>query len=130
MPVPDRIIRGVPRKQKLTPQEKKSRSLALDRRNVYGANDKASRKIVPRRKQIGQMELRRTVAQRLTARTPVDADVAEAIDADVRDVQAQKNAKRFKKAPDRPLRDALAGYTLNLGLAEIRAKRRPRPPRP
>ena len=129
MPVSDRIIRGMPRKQNLTPQEKKSRSLALDRRNVYGANDKASRKIVPRRKRVGQMDLRRTIAQRLRARMPVDAHAAEVIDAEVRDIQAQKSAKRFSKAPDSPFRDALAGYTLNRGLAAIRAKRRTLPPK-
>ena len=123
------IIRAVPRKLVRTPQEKKSLSLSRDRRNVYGANDKTSRKIVPRRKQVGQMDLRRTIAQRLRARRPVDAHAAEVMDAEVRDVQAQKSAKRFKKAPDSPLRDALAGYTLNLGLAEIRAKRRTLPPK-
>ena len=33
-----------------TPQEKKRLSLAKDRRNVYGENDKASRKNIPRAK--------------------------------------------------------------------------------
>jgi hypothetical protein len=30
-----------------SPQQKKLASLALDRRNVYGENDKASRKLIP-----------------------------------------------------------------------------------
>jgi len=75
------------------------------------------------------MDLRRTIAKRLRERPPVDRSSAESMEADVRDAQAQKEVKRFKKAPDRALKDALAGYTLNLGLAEIRAKRRTLPPK-
>jgi hypothetical protein len=37
-------------RRRLSPQEKKRMSLDKDRRNVYGENDKASRKNIPRAK--------------------------------------------------------------------------------
>lgn len=50
-----------------SPQEKKALSLVRDRRNVFGENDKASRKNIPRARQRGHMKLRRGVKQALRA---------------------------------------------------------------
>ena len=87
-----------------TPQNKKELSLRKDRRNVYGENDKASRKAIPRRKQRGQMEARREVNQVLsTAPLAKSQDEIEQIASNLRSVELAKKRKRFKKVPDQPL---------------------------
>ena len=54
----------MPRKR-LTPQEKKIRSYQKDRRNRYGQNDKASRKVIPARKARVNRVFRRDTKQAL-----------------------------------------------------------------
>jgi hypothetical protein len=87
-----------------TPQDKKRLSLTRDRRNTYGENDKASRKAIPRRKQLGQMQLRRGIKQELASATGAitDADSDETAERVV-GVQAVKKRRLFKKRPDEPL---------------------------
>lgn len=87
-----------------TPQEKKRLSLKRDRRNVYGENDKASRKAIPRRKRLGQKQLRRGINQALS---PLGGkaieDHLDQVASEVNAVQAAKKHKLFKKSPDQPL---------------------------
>jgi hypothetical protein len=87
----------VPRK---SPQAKKRLSYLKDRRNSYGESDKASRKAIPRRKQIQSQNERRVVRQALAkASTP---DLEDRLD------DATAKARRLRKEgwakePDTPL---------------------------
>ncbi|HUB50810.1 MAG TPA: hypothetical protein VL986_01500 [Terracidiphilus sp.] len=87
-----------------TPKQKKLASLALDRRNVYGGNDKASRKGIPRSKQMSHQSLRRA-AKRPLLKTELlaDEDSANRVEFDVKSALAQSKRKSFKKRPDAPL---------------------------
>ncbi len=87
-----------------TPQQKKLASLALDRRNVYGENAKASRKLIPRGKQSSQQTLR-SAAKRPLLNTEMlaDEDVASRAEFDVQSAVIQAKRKSFKKEPDAPL---------------------------
>ena len=87
-----------------TPQQKKLASLALDRRNVYGENDKASRKSIPRGKQSSQQALR-SAAKRplLNTELLVDEDSANRAEFEVQSAVIQAKRKSFKKEPDAPL---------------------------
>jgi hypothetical protein len=64
------------------PKEKKRLSLALDRRNRYGENSKASRKGIQRGKQLRHMDERRTVGEVLT-RLKGDAQEEQATEAEL-----------------------------------------------
>jgi hypothetical protein len=87
-----------------SPQQKKRLSLRRDRRNVYGENDKASRKNVPRAKQRSQMKVRRAVSQALAkVRGEVDDSVALEADAQARVRIEALGQTSFKKMRDRPL---------------------------
>jgi hypothetical protein len=103
-PIISVVLRKTPNQ---TPQEKKRLSLTRDRRNAYGANDKASRRLVPRSRQMGQKRLRRAVTQELSQPITTNEDVADAIGADAADAHASKTRRRFKKVPDQPLAEAL-----------------------
>jgi hypothetical protein len=93
-----------------TPKQKKLASLALDRRSVYGENDKASRKLIPRRKQEGNQELRRVANQPLqTLGGQVNDDQADTAEATVAEALIDKRRKGFKKKSDAPLGNYLAG---------------------
>lgn len=95
-----------------TPQEKKATSLLHDCRNVYRENDKASRKLVPRRKQEGQQHLRRDVKQALNhVASALSEDEIETIEADAKIREIQGNRDRFKKKPDAPLAGILRQRT-------------------
>jgi len=87
-----------------TPRQKKLAVLAWDRRNVYGENDKASRKSIPRSKQMSQQALRR-VAKRplLNTENLTDEDSATRVESDVKCAVIQAKRKAFKKRPDAPL---------------------------
>ena len=91
-----------------SPQDKKKLSLELDRRNLYGENDKASRKGIRRGKQRSHMEERRTTkAPLLAVKGVLDDD--SAVDAELKIRQALIQAKRvsFKKTPDLALKEVL-----------------------
>jgi hypothetical protein len=100
-------------------REEKEKSLAHDRRNVYGENQKASRKNIPLAKQRSHQSVRRATKRALS----VSGDVGEERAAD-----AQFNAtseeiahkrKRFKKRPDASLN------AIFKGLPEARGKKPP-----
>ena len=87
-----------------TPREKKLASLALDRRNVYGENDKSSSKNIPLSKQHSHQALRRAANQPLQGLTGlVEEDAANQAESDVRTAVIAKKRRGFKKSPDAPL---------------------------
>ena len=94
----------MPRKQK-SPQEKKRDSYLKDRRNTYGENAKASRKLIPKRKAMGSRALRR-IANQALAEAAALAD-PEIVDALIRRLK-RKRRGGWKKVPDQPLRVAIA----------------------
>lgn len=88
-----------------TPQEKKRLSLAKDRRNTYGENDKASRKNIPRTKSRVNRANRHQDAVTLTGVIGVpDAIVEDAIEQKV----LGRRRKAWRKWPDQPLGKVLA----------------------
>jgi hypothetical protein len=92
-----------------TPREKKLASLALDSRNVYGENDKASRKGIPRGKQRSHQSLRRAAKRPLqNLSTQQEEDDLVRAEAEVKDREIQAKRKAFKKRPDAPLSALLA----------------------
>lgn len=83
-----------------TPQEKKALSYAKDRRNDYGANDKASRKSIPKRKAAVNRAYRHKVETELKhVRVVENIEDTSAIDDAVRSVKKSN----WKKWPDAPL---------------------------
>jgi hypothetical protein len=87
-----------------TPQEKKALSYAKDRRNLYGENDKSSRKAIPLRKRLVNRANRHQVQQAL-------AGAVGAPDPEAVQVRAQgKRPKRWRKWPDVPLAEVVAHH--------------------
>jgi hypothetical protein len=87
-----------------SPQEKKTLSLDRDRRNVFGENDKASRKNISRARQRGHMKLRRNVRQALRkARAEFDNQAADDAESILRDRSERSGKRPFEKTPDLPL---------------------------
>jgi len=86
------------------PREKKRLSLERDRRNTFRENDKASRKAIPRRKQLSRMRIRRTANQAL-AMIKGDVDESRAMEAEalVKTKSIVLRRTGFEKTPDRPL---------------------------
>lgn len=92
-----------------SPQDKKSASLDRDRRNNYGENDKASRKAIPRNKQIGRQAERRAANRPVSAlKGNIEDDVANAAEMQSRAQIVLQKRNGFRKRPDIPLRDILA----------------------
>ena len=87
-----------------SPCEKKSLSLERDRRNIFGENSKASRKAIPRRKQLSHMGERRAISQILShlRESAEERDVSEA-DVLAKAQVIERKHKAFKKSPDSPL---------------------------
>ncbi len=83
-----------------TPQEKKELSYAKDRRNNYGANDKASRKAIPMRKALVNKAYRHEVNGVL--KQAVNLRDSEQV-ADVGDEVRSVGRSNWKKSPDAPL---------------------------
>ena len=93
----------------IDPQEKKRLSLALDRRNAYGENDKSSRKNIPKSKAIGHRIERRVVAEVLShGHISLSQDQATAAENTVKTKTRVKKLKGFIKAADRPLSEDVA----------------------
>ena len=87
-----------------TPREKKLASLALDSRNVYGENDKASRKRIPRAKQESHQALRRAAKQPLqNIDSSLEEDDLDRANAAVKESEIHGKRKSFRKKPDAPL---------------------------
>ena len=93
-----------------TPRQKKLASLALDGRNVYWENDKASRKRIPLSKQQSHQATRRAAKNPLFhAESFVDEDCASSAEFNVDSALIQAKRKSFKKRPDAPLGAVLKG---------------------
>jgi len=88
-----------------TPQEKKRLSLQRDRRNVYGANSKASRKAIPLRKRLVNRAERH--AHDLGVKTSASLVDTDAIDPVPRKLRAATH-RGWRKEPDMPLGNVLA----------------------
>jgi hypothetical protein len=87
-----------------SPQEKKALSYARDRRNMYGENDKSSRKNIPLRKRMVNKANRNAVQQQLRQAVGVTAvERAERAEERVRGARR----KTWRKHPDLSLRQAL-----------------------
>ncbi len=86
-----------------TPQEKKALSYARDRRNNFGANDKASRKHIPLRKAQVNRVYRREVNEVLDQVVEQGLDKADELEGTTRNIKR----KDWKKAPDEPLGDVV-----------------------
>jgi hypothetical protein len=86
-----------------SPSEKKRLSLALDRRNTYGENDKASRKAIPLSKARSHRNERRSVLIALAEAPSVPDENVEIVEAKARSVARLKKVSAFRKCPDEPL---------------------------
>ena len=86
----------------LTPQEKKRRSYAKDRRNTYGENSKSSRKAIPERKR-QRSRAERRVEQQILPHALAAEDLLA--DDSVENRIAASHGKRqgWQKSPDQPL---------------------------
>ncbi len=83
-----------------TPQEKKAQSYAKDRRNGYGANDKASRNSIPKRKAVVNRSYRKNISDALKGIVGrIDLEHSNEIEHAVRSVKRSD----WKKYPDIPL---------------------------
>jgi hypothetical protein len=91
-----------------SPQEKKRLSLERDRRNSYRENDKASRKLIPRRKQLSHMKLRRESSQILASlRGSVNVEACDSAELDTKIKSTIARRKSFRKKPDISLGEVL-----------------------
>lgn len=88
-------------KENRGPQEKKALSYAKDRRNAYGENDKAARKLIPLRKAQESRQVRRKVTQELTMLPALDEEAADLIESSVR--QDVHRIGGWRKAADEAL---------------------------
>lgn len=91
----------------MTPQQKKRLSDARDRRNTYGENDKASRRLIPLAKALDIRSERRTQEQRLAHALQTQAQTPDQLDAIENEVRATR-PRTFRKSPDSPLGEVLA----------------------
>jgi hypothetical protein len=92
-----------------SPSEKKLLSLKLDRRNTYGENAKASRKLIQSGKQRQHMNERRSAAEVLRGlKGSVAEDEASNAELLVKTRVLGSRRGGFKKQPDTPLGVILA----------------------
>lgn len=87
-----------------SPQDKKQLSYERDRRNVYGENDKSSRKAIPFRKRAVNKANRHVDHQILLSATGVRDLAADELTDDR--VHGRRR-KRWRKQPDQPLGEIL-----------------------
>jgi hypothetical protein len=106
-----------------TPQEKKALAYEHDRRNRYGQNAKASRKAIPLRKAKTKRAYRKSANQILSAASKTaDLLADDAPENKIAGIQK----KRWRKAPDVSLRDAiLAKKTWRLTRYGRKKRKRP-----
>jgi hypothetical protein len=98
---------GDARKKDRSPQEKKALSYAKDRRNAYGENDKASRKLIPLRKATESRQDRRKVTQEVASLQKLDEEGADVLESSARhDV---RRVGGWTKSADEPLGKVVAG---------------------
>ena len=86
-------------KIKRTPQDKKRLSYKKDCRNVYGENDKSSRKAIHQRKRWVNQSYQRILHQTITEKMQLLEENLETFDHDVLAVRR----KHWKRSPDKPL---------------------------
>ncbi|MEV6773834.1 hypothetical protein AB0N05_34885 [Nocardia sp. NPDC051030] len=83
-----------------SPQEKKQLSYAKDGRNIYGENDKASRKNLPRKRaRVHRANRHKAHEDLLNAIGPVDSEMSDTAEQRLRG----RRPKAFRKMPDMPL---------------------------
>ena len=82
-----------------TPQEKKALSYSKDRRNSYGENDKASRKLIPLRKAQVKRVYRKRINEVLTQIIGGESENVEELESVVKSIRMPE----WKKTPDEPL---------------------------
>jgi hypothetical protein len=92
-------------RQPRSPQEKKRLSYLRDRRNVYGENDKASRKNIPLSKALGIRSMRHEQNQALRGALVAVSDEAM-IEAELK--AKEDNRWWWSKQPDAPLGEVVA----------------------
>jgi hypothetical protein len=93
-------------RRRRTPAEKKQLSYERDHRNVYGENDKASRKWIPLRKRLRARADRRRASQGLTPGViPVDIADGDHLDAEL---LPTRDPHQWEKQPDAPLGQTVA----------------------
>jgi hypothetical protein len=92
-----------------TPGEKKSASLSLDGRNIYGENDKSSRKAIPLRKQLSHQEVRRASKPLTSITSGLEEDELVAAEAKILATEIGAVRSRFRKRPDEPLGAVIKG---------------------
>lgn len=97
-----------------SPQEKKALSYAKDRRNLYGENDKSSRKNIRRNKRIPHRADRHRYHQGLAAAagSSPDNELIERATERLNTEKSKRVTMCWHKHPDRPLAEAL-DYRLN-----------------
>jgi hypothetical protein len=89
----------VPRRR--TPAEKKKLSYARDHRNVYGENDKASRKAIPLRKRLRAKAARKRAKQGFAPGVvPESTEDGDHLDAEL---LPERDPRAWQKQPDAPL---------------------------
>lgn len=91
----------------MTPQQKKRLSYARDRRNTYGENHKAARRLIPLAKALDIRSERRTQDQVLARALQRQAQAPEQLDAIENDIRATR-PRKWRKSPDSPLGEVLA----------------------
>ena len=84
-----------------SPQEKKALSYVRDRRNVYGENDKASRKAIPARKAGENRKFRRKAAQDINTAVGSDEAQLDVVESSLR--QDVERVGGWEKVADAPL---------------------------
>jgi hypothetical protein len=90
-----------------TPQQKKALSYARDRRNSYGENNKASRKLIPRRKASEHRQDRHKLDQETRQLAIIDETAADIAASAIRQDLNRRKTWRWKKQPDRSLAEHL-----------------------
>ncbi|WP_342250221.1 hypothetical protein [Sphingomonas sp. OTU376] len=119
------MTRGRPPEQK-SPQQKKALSYAKDRRNAYGANDKAARKAIPARKAGENRKVRRKAVHALAVIERLDESGAEAVESALAHDIERVNG--WTKSADMPLGEHVAEQTLRAerrtdSIARVRAEK-------
>jgi hypothetical protein len=109
-------------RRRKTPQEKKRLSLQKDRRNVFGENDKASRKNIPRAKSKVNRANRRADSVALSgAIGPPDDAIDDAVEQKV----LGKKREVWRKWPDQKLGNYLANKAGSVDVPDDESSRNP-----
>lgn len=92
-----------------SPQEKKALSYEKDRRNVYGENDKSSRRNIRRNKRMpNRADRHRERRVMATATGPVEQVAAEQAEITLGVKKSMWHTKRWRKSRDAPLGEVVA----------------------